>query len=41
MPLFLESELYVSVPLELASRAAFDAVPRRWRDELELPAGRA
>ena len=31
MPLFLEPDLYVPVPLEATYRAAFDAVPRRWR----------
>jgi hypothetical protein len=35
MPLFLEPDLYVLVPLEATYRAAFDAVPRRWREELE------
>jgi Protein of unknown function (DUF4058) len=34
MPLFLEPRLYVPVPLEAAYQAAFDAVPRRWREEL-------
>jgi hypothetical protein len=37
MPLFLEPEFYVRVPLETAYRAAFDAVPRRWREVLEGP----
>ncbi len=36
MPLFLEAELYVLVPLETTYRTAFDAVPKRWRDELSL-----
>lgn len=31
MPLFLEPESYVPVPLESAYQAAFDAVPARWR----------
>ena len=35
MPLFLEPEFYVPVPLEATYQAAFDAVPKRWRDELE------
>lgn len=35
MPLFLEPELYVPAPLETTYQAAFAAVPRRWRDELE------
>lgn len=35
MPLFLEPEHYVPAPLESTYRAAFEAVPRRWRDVLE------
>jgi hypothetical protein len=35
MPLFLKTEAYVEVPLEATYRAAFDAVPRRWRKVLE------
>lgn len=35
MPLFLEPDLYVPVPLESSYRDAFDAVPERWREELE------
>ncbi len=34
MPLFLEAEVYVLVPLEETYRAAFAAVPKRWREEL-------
>src|SRR5262249_38544950 len=34
MPLFLEPDLYVPVPLEATCRAAFEAVPRRWREVL-------
>jgi hypothetical protein len=34
MPLFLEAEVYVPAPLEETYRAAFEAVPKRWRDEL-------
>jgi len=34
MPVFLEPELYVPLPLEPTYQAAFEAVPRRWRDEL-------
>jgi hypothetical protein len=34
MPLFLEPEAHVSTPLEETYRAAFDAVPRRWQEEL-------
>jgi hypothetical protein len=37
MPLFLEPELYVPVPLEATYQAAWEAVPRRWRDVLEPP----
>lgn len=35
MPLFLEAERYVLVPLEATYRSAFDAVPKRWREVLE------
>ena len=35
MPLFLKSETYVEVPLEVAYAAAFEAVPRRWRSVLD------
>ena len=35
MPLYLTPEFYVNVPLETTYRAAYDAVPRRWRDVLE------
>lgn len=35
MPLFLEAETYVPVPLEATYRTAFAAVPKRWRDELD------
>lgn len=34
MPLFLEPDIYVLVPLETTYAAAFEAVPKRWRDEL-------
>src|SRR5262249_21167695 len=34
MPLFLEAEGYVLAPLEATYQAAFDAVPKRWQDEL-------
>ncbi len=37
MPLFLEPDIYISVPLEASYRAAFDAVPKRWREVLEPP----
>jgi hypothetical protein len=35
MPLFLEPDGYVLVPLEATYRAAFAAVPRRWRRVLD------
>jgi hypothetical protein len=35
MPLFLDPELYVRVPLEATYQAAFARVPRRWREVLE------
>lgn len=35
MPLFLTAGRHVPVPLEATYRAAFDAVPRRWRTVLE------
>lgn len=35
MPLFLEPDRYVPVPLEATYRAAFEAVPRRWQQELD------
>ncbi|HJT76858.1 MAG TPA: DUF4058 domain-containing protein [Gemmataceae bacterium] len=35
MPLFLEPGFYVPVPLEATYRAAWDAVPKRWREVLE------
>lgn len=34
MPLFLEPERYVLVPLEATYQAAFEAVPQRWREVL-------
>lgn len=37
MPLFLEPEKAVSVPLETTYEAAFAAVPRRWQRVLETP----
>jgi hypothetical protein len=37
MPLFLEPELYVNVPLEATYRAAYRGVPRRWQRVLEAP----
>jgi hypothetical protein len=38
MPLFLEPEIYVNVPLEATYQAAYRGVPRRWRAVLEAPA---
>jgi hypothetical protein len=35
MPLFLEPDIYVSVPLETTYHAAFDLVPRRWQEVLQ------
>jgi hypothetical protein len=35
MPLFLEPDFYVNVPLEATYQTAFQAVPKRWRSELE------
>jgi hypothetical protein len=37
MPLFLEPEKAVEVPLEATYQAAFAEVPRRWRRVLEAP----
>jgi hypothetical protein len=34
MPLFLEPDRYVPVPLEETYQSAFDAVPKRWQREL-------
>jgi hypothetical protein len=38
MPLFLEAEIYVEVPLEATYQAAYAGVPRRWQRVLEAPA---
>jgi hypothetical protein len=38
MPLFLEPEMYVNVPLEATYQAAYRGVPRRWRTVLEQTA---
>ena len=38
MPLFLDPERYVSLPLEPTYQAAWRGVPRRWRTVLEAPA---
>jgi hypothetical protein len=37
MPLFLEPNGCVMVPVEATYSAAFDAQPRRWRDVLQPP----
>jgi hypothetical protein len=37
MPLFLTPEIYVPIPLELTYRAAWETVPRFWRDALTAP----
>jgi hypothetical protein len=37
MPLFLEPEMYVNVPLEATCQAAYRGVARRWRAVLEAP----
>lgn len=37
MPLFLEPETYVNVPLEATYQAAYRGVPRRWKAVLEAP----
>jgi hypothetical protein len=39
MPLFLEPEVYVNVPLEATYRAAWEAVPLRWRRVIAPPDG--
>jgi hypothetical protein len=38
VPLFLEPEAYVNVPLERTYQAAYRGVPRRWQRVLEAPA---
>jgi hypothetical protein len=37
MPLFLEPDLYVEVPLEATYRDAYRRTPRRWKEVLEKP----
>ena len=39
MPLYLEPEAYVPVPLEATYQAAFDVMPARWRSVLERRPG--
>jgi hypothetical protein len=41
MPLFLEAESYVEIPLEATYQRAYVGVPRRWREVLESPANHA
>jgi hypothetical protein len=41
MPLFLEPDGCVMVPLELTYQTAFDVLPARWRNVLEPPTSRA
>jgi hypothetical protein len=38
MPLFLDPDAYVDVPLEVTYRRAWESVPRRWQQVLEGPA---
>jgi hypothetical protein len=37
MPLFLEPEYYVPVPLAATYQSAWEGVPQFWREQLELP----
>lgn len=39
MPLFLGNGEYVMAPLQVTYDAAFDALPRRWQEELLAPGG--
>jgi hypothetical protein len=39
MPLYLEPDSYVAVPLEETYQTAFAMMPKRWRDVLEEPEG--
>jgi hypothetical protein len=39
MPLFLDPQWYILVPLEATYQSAYRGVPRRWRTVLESPAG--
>ena len=38
MPLFLDPEHYINVPLEAGYRGAYEGVPRYYRAVLEAPA---
>jgi hypothetical protein len=35
MPMFLDSDFYINIPLELTYQAAYRGVPAFWRDLLE------
>jgi hypothetical protein len=37
MPLFLQADRYVQVPLEATYQSAFNALPNRWREVLQRP----
>ncbi|HQU47053.1 MAG TPA: hypothetical protein PK867_29890 [Pirellulales bacterium] len=39
MPLFLQADRYVQVPLETTYQSAFNALPNRWREVLAHPSG--
>jgi hypothetical protein len=39
MPLFLEEDWYVNVPLEATYQEAYTTVPRRWREVIEDTSG--
>lgn len=40
MPVFLEPDFYVDLPLEATYAAAWESVPKRWRHVIEPPASR-
>ena len=35
MPMFLDSDFYINIPLEATYQAAYRGVPAIWRDALE------
>lgn len=39
MPLFLDEDWYVNVPLEVTYMEAYTTIPRRWRQVIEGDAG--
>jgi len=41
MPLFLDEDWYVNVPLEATYMEAYTTVPRRWQTVIEGDAGEA